>query len=170
MEHKAFAFDYDGFERELRPLLQGALVSESPESLVAFIKRDLARFCDPYEGDQLQDDWENLVEAKDVHQYGDFALTKYYNPAADIGLGSEWEEIRVVVERELGTSASVLGRTLAAQGRVFDPGKMGSYFQSRLDIERNIAQLERLDEPRLKPLAMMLDKARAARTGLYVTF
>ncbi len=170
MEHKAFVFEFNGFQRELRPLLEGALASDNPASLIAFIKADLWSFRDPYEGDPVADDWEVLMEIKDVHQYGDFALTKYYDPGADIGLGWEWEEIRLVLERELGTSAAVLGHPIAAQGRVFDPGKMGSYFQSERDVQRNLAQIEGLEEPRLNPLVRLLKKAKAEEAGLYVTF
>ncbi|MFB3906747.1 MAG: hypothetical protein ACE15E_25210 [Acidobacteriota bacterium] len=170
MEHKAFVFDYDGFQRELRPLLERALASENPDSLIAFIKADLQSFRDPYEGDRLEDDWEDVMETKDVHQYGDFALTKYYDPGADIGLGREWEEIGQVLEMKLGTRVPVLGHPITAHGRVFDPGKMGSYFQSEQDIQHNLAQIEELEEPRLSPLVTLLKRARAEQTGLYVTF
>jgi len=170
MEHKAFAFDYAGFQRELLPLLAKALANDSSQALIAFIKAEPASFRDPYEGEPLEDNWESLMETNDIHQYGDVALTKYYNPGADIGLGSKWEAIRLVLENELGTSAPVLGYPIAAEGRVFDPGKSGSYFQSEQDVQVHLARLERLEEPRLEPLVTLLNKARAQETGLYVTF
>ncbi len=170
MEHKAFVFRYDEFERELRPLLEDALARDSVEGLVAFIKADPASFRDPYEGDPLTDNWEDLLETKDVHQYGDFALTKYYNPSADIGLGQSWVTTQELLERNLGTSAPVLGRAIEFRDRVFDPGKMGSYFQSEQDVRHNLAAVEGMAGRDLESLAALLRKAADDGAGLYVTF
>jgi hypothetical protein len=170
MEHKAFTFRYSECERELLPLLQGALVSSDPQPLVAFIEAARASLRDPYEGEPLGDDWQDLLETKDVHQYGDFALTKYYDPTADIGLGRAWEEIQRVLESELGGSSAILGRPVGTTGAVFDPGKMGSYFQSETDVRRNLAAIESANESRLEPVAVLLRRALYQGAGLYVTF
>lgn len=170
MEHKAFVFRHRDFERELRPLLEEALASGSPDRLIVFIKANPDNFRDPYEGEPLGEDWEDQIETKDVHQYGDFALTKYYDPSADIGLGRKWEEVQRALESELGTSAAILGQPVGTQDRFFDPGKMGSYFQSEDDVRRNLTQLEHAGRQALEPAVALLRRAAGEGAGLYVTF
>src|SRR5256885_898845 len=80
MEHKAFLFAYDSFNAELRPVLEHALRSRDYGPLVSFISDNLADLRDPYEGRPLGADWEAMIETHDAHQYGDFSLTKYYDP------------------------------------------------------------------------------------------
>ena len=74
MEHKAFIFDYGQFERELLPVLHDALASGECRALISFIRRNIDSLTDPSEGEPLTDDWEGMIEMKDAHQYGDFAL------------------------------------------------------------------------------------------------
>src|SRR5690349_15161787 len=93
MEHKAFVFDWESFLQELSELLFSALVSDDTTRLKAWINSNVADLKDPYEGEPLTKDWEDTLDVKDAHQYGDFALTKYYDPARDIGLGHEWQII-----------------------------------------------------------------------------
>ena len=55
---------------------RNALRSGDCGQLVEFIELERAELTDPYEGEPLPPDWEQLLEQKDTHQYGDFALTK----------------------------------------------------------------------------------------------
>lgn len=175
-EHKAFAFDYRSFIGELKPLLEKALAENDIDSLKSFIDENLPLLKDPYEGNSLDDSWEDMIEAKEVHQYGDFAITKYYDPAADIGLGYEWENIQKLLLKESPSLASnVLGFPIGIAPNYFDPGKMGSYFQTPELVKNNIEVLCKLLEEKgaevskLFPLFEMLKKIELDE-GLYITF
>jgi hypothetical protein len=175
MEHKAFLFNYDSFQRELRPILEDALLTGDCGALVSFINANLGDLRDPYEGEPLGTDWESLIETQDAHQYGDFALTKYYDPTADIGLGAAWEIVQELIANDPTlTESPILGSTVGPKDDPFDPGKMGSYFQSANQVRDhhryllNRAKKERSDE--LSRAIQMLEEAAKAETGLYVTF
>src|SRR5215468_5200920 len=155
MSHKAFVFDYEAFESQLRAILERALRTRDVGEIRAFIMANRAALRDPYEGEPLGADWEDLLERKDVDEYGDFALTRYYDPTRDIGLGDDWHE---VPER------MILGVPLVVEGRAFDPGKQGSYFQPPALVQ---AHLQALGAD-LEPVRKMLEAA--AGKGLYVTF
>ncbi|MBD2740414.1 hypothetical protein [Coleofasciculus sp. FACHB-1120] len=133
MEHKAFVFDYDSFIYELSNILRNALLTNNNEKLVSFIKQNINSLKDPYEGEALNTSWETMVEPKDPHQYGDFALMKFYDPQDDIGLGAmwEWENIQKIFKKECGKNSVILGTPFGSKDNYFDPGKMGSYFQSK---------------------------------------
>lgn len=174
-EHKAFLFDSNSFENDLRPVLERALLSGDPTGLVGFIIRNLKKLRDPYEGQPLGLEWESMIETKDSHQYGDFALTKYYDPTADIGIGLEWESIQDVISKDpLLIESPILGATVGSHLDPFDPGKLGSYFQSVSQVQKNyiyLCSMAGKDERHRLGLAIdMLKKAADAQTGLYVTF
>lgn len=175
MEHKAFVFDFEAFDRELRPILEAALHSGDPAGAVAFIAANLHDLLDPYEGEPLPDDWESTIEVPDVHQYGDFALTKYYDPAADIGLGAEWMDLqdRLAASPD-GVESPLLGFVIGPRHAPFDPGKMGSYFRSAAQVRRDLELLSTPaeigeDANRLR-CGRMLEQAVQVGKGLYVTF
>jgi hypothetical protein len=163
--------------KELWSLLQDALASGRSDDLIGFIEKNLTALHDPYEGNPLDDSWRELLEVKDAHQYGDFALTKFYNPADDIGLGQTWESVEELLDRETGKGPSlILGSPLGPTNNYFDPGKMGSYFQSEADVHRNLELIKELLKrkpelsDRLHETLMMLTQAVDARKGLYVPF
>ncbi len=175
MDHKAFLFDYDSFERELRGILEDALRSGDNSGLVAFINANLGDLRDPYEGEPLGADWVAMIETQDPHQYGDFALTKYYNPTADIGLGVAWESLQELIASDpLLTESPVLGSTIGPKNNLFDPGKMGSYFQNAQQVRQSLryvlglAKKEQVKD--LDRAIQMLQEAADASTGLYITF
>jgi hypothetical protein len=172
MRHKAFLFDYEQFERELLPTLEASLKTQEITSLRSFITSNLDALSDPYEGDLLDDNWEGMVEPRDVHQYGDFALTKYYDPCSDIGLGDVWEGVQQFMAADLTSALSpILGRVIGPETSPFDPGKMGSYFQSGQEARRNYERLNALPGgPGLDDAIAMLKRAVESRQGLYVTF
>jgi hypothetical protein len=75
MHHEGDAFDWRALGRdELHGLLVGALQTGDPSGLVADVGRPGAHRPD-------------LPEGRDAHEYGDFALTPFEDPAAGFGLG-----------------------------------------------------------------------------------
>src|SRR5262245_24530781 len=173
MEHKAYLFDYESFSRELKGILEAAIQTHDPAALVSFIRVNVGNLRDPYEGKPLERDWESLIETRDAHQYGDFALTKYYDPLVEIGLGTDWNSVQelIALDRTL-TESPILGSTIGPPDEPFDPGKMGSYFQTDRQVgESHEYLLKRAEQRRLESLASaieMLQKALQAGTGLYV--
>jgi hypothetical protein len=175
MQHKAFLFDYAAFDRELRPLLEGALYSGSTRELLSFLESNLHRLRDPYEGEPLNAEWHTLIQTPDIHHYGDFALTKYYDPTADIGLGTAWEEVQESLARDSRLATSpILGRTVGPDNDPLDPGKMGAYFQSPELVHANWLYLSHFAKKHpsdsLNKAVQMLHQATQAKKGLFVTF
>jgi len=176
MRHHAYLLDDAGFEAALRPVLLRALSDGGTGELVAFIRQHRAELTDPYEGQPLGEDWEAQVEVRDSHQYGDFALTRYYRVAEDRGVGEQWRFVAEVLQHVVGTEVMLLGTPLGPRANVFNPGKLGAYFQTPAEAARNLLLLKAAirktpsaEEP-LAPLLSLLKEAVAARKGLYITF
>lgn len=179
MEHKAFVFNCEGFERELKGILEEELHTDSYLRLREFILKNIDHIKDPYEGNILDEDWELMIENDDPHQYGDFALTKYYEPLDDIGIGMNWEKLQDIVGGlAIEGESPILGTTVGSSDNPFDPGKMGAYFQSLSKVKQNLKFLNELKkegadrdiEVELKTSIKMLKAANEAKKGLYVTF
>lgn len=178
LEHKAFIFDFDTFDRELRPLLESSLHSGDIEPLRCFIVSNKKFLVDPYEGDSLDDDWEDMIEDKDAHQYGDFALTKYYFPKDDQGVGGKWVELQEIISNRGKLNISpFLGAPVGIDGEFFDPGKIGSYFQTTNEVIESLKKIREvkgelkddlLEE--LKRYEGCLNQAAFDKKGVYVTF
>ncbi len=167
MDHRAFVLDHRGFTAELRPTLEVALSSEDPAPLRAFILANLPHITDPNEGAPLPGDWEQKLENGDVHEYGDYALTKFYDVVDDIGLGDLWAQLDEALDAQ--HRPLLLGSAIGGAAP-FDPGRMGAYFQSPKDVARAfdlLAALRPQTDAPSKALAM-LNSAREA--GLYVSF
>lgn len=177
-EHKAFVFDVDSFSRELKPLLEEGLRSDKIDQLRDFIVSNKQSLVDPYEGFALENNWEEMLESKDVHQYGDFALTKYYSPTEDKGLGSWWGTVQKLCFNEGELSFSpFLGVPLGVGGQFFDPGKMGSYFQTKHEVSESLNKVLQVmgkipDDAfeAVREFKEMLEQAIAEKKGLYITF
>jgi hypothetical protein len=170
MEHKAYVFDYAAFERELRPILEQALTTSDCRGLVAFIEANHDELTDPYEGEPLGDGWLDLVETADAHQYGDFALTKYYDVLEDCGLGGNWTEAQDAAPVTTAGNSPLLGHTVGPAETPFDPGKQGSYFQGPSELaESKDIVVRGARAPWRGAVVAMLDEALAAGKGLYVT-
>lgn len=170
LDHKALVFDYRRFNVELAPLLYRALLERSSDELREFVNSDLGSFSDPYEGEPLARDWEAQLEFGNEHEVGDFALTRFYSPALNLGLGSEWLD----VDRELrslgdGLGLTLLGTPFGPPENLFDPGRTGSYFQSPEDVVRNLSDLRRARRTSAVERAEAILK-KAEGHGLYVTF
>jgi hypothetical protein len=176
MEHKAFVFDWEAFTGELSKILENALLTNNSEQLVSFIKDNLEFIKDPCEGEPLDSEWEAGMELDDVHQWGDLALTKFYNPQDDIGLGYGWENAQNLILEEGGKDCALLGSPFGPSQNYFDAGKMGSYFQSASQVQEILQWLEELQQkkpalfPVLNDALKMLQKAAAVNKGIYVTF
>ena len=170
MEHKAYVFDYDRFHTELAPVLWGALETGNIGKLKRFTDKNRDRLTDPWEGQPLAKDW---VAPDDVHELGDYALTAYYDPTADVGLGEEWERAqRRVLKRIPGEEdAVVLGYPFGPDDAAFDPGRMGSFFRSAESARQHLGAVLAADAPnKLAAVETMLRRAVDAGQGLYVTF
>jgi hypothetical protein len=176
MEHKAFVFDYNAFANELSNTLEAALMSNNTEKLVSFIAQNLDSLKDPYEGEPLDNNWQSMLEIDDPHQCGDFAITKFYEPQNDIGLGYSWENIQNLLKEEFGIPVIILGIPFGTINNYFDPGKMGAYFQSHTLVKDNLNSIKDLLEQKpkyfsdLEGVIKIFQKAIAKNHGLYVTF
>jgi len=176
LAHRAFAFDEHAFASELRPLLLRALETGEGAPLRAFIDANLNVLVDPYEGEPLTKGWADLLEAGDVQELGDFALTKYYDGDLDIGLDVDWEAIGELLEKSGLSPNMALGSPLGPEEKPFDPAREGAYFQTAGEVSSAVAELAALLQANpslateLLPLQGMLQECARTRRGLYVTF
>jgi hypothetical protein len=170
MEHKAFVFDYGRFQAELAPILFRALENDSMDDLIVFIRQHQAEIRTPDEGDPLEAGWEKRFVEEGLDRVGAVALTRYYDPLKDIGLDYDWQELG----RLFPDDNEVLGVPFGPPLHLFDPGKMGSWFQSPEMVRkhevlaRDVAA--RLPQSDLRRCIAMFQKAREKAGGLYVTF
>ncbi|MEI8197241.1 MAG: hypothetical protein WCI73_15190, partial [Phycisphaerae bacterium] len=126
--HKAFVFDWRQFNAELAKPLAESLRDGNTKRLIAFGERHLRLLRDPYEGLMLPTNWGEQLSEADIQEVADYVLTKFYNPTEDGGIGDAWLDIEVQLhadERE-----ALLGMPFGEKTHVFDPGRMGSYFQN----------------------------------------
>jgi hypothetical protein len=63
-----------------------------------------------------------------------------------------------------------LGKPLGSAGVVFDPGRVGSYFQSPEFVRQSVRLLQRCPQSELRGFHELLSRAAVAGRGLYVTF
>ena len=176
-DHKAFIFDYDRFEIELKTILENAIDTDRCQSLENYIAVNLDWLRDPDEGEQLSEGWKKLFDVRaDPFQYGDFALTRFYDPTEDIGLGHNWSELDNLLLAELQDSSCLRGLPLGKDGNYFDPGKMGSYFQSlslaiyNISIITGIIDSQPAYSQIIQPAIDMYERVIFVKKGLYITF
>jgi hypothetical protein len=168
MEHKAFAFDWIKFECELLRTVVKSLVKNDRQLLECFVDSQRDKLTDPYEGNSLSRSWRDQLQVGDVQELADFAITKYYRPSDDIGLGSKWTCIADVLA--VAPRKALLGECVGPQERVFDPGRMGSYFQSPLQLNKSFLVLKETHFLELSGYCNALEECTARQLGLYVTF
>jgi hypothetical protein len=161
MEHKAFDFYWNLFEKELLPILQIALNRKDSELLINFIKLNLEYISDPYEGAPLVDDWHDELTLLPIQDIADYALTKYYSVENQLGLGDSWIDISDNLSKK--EVDALLGHAFDN----FDPGCYGSYFQSIDELKRNSALLSKVKNPIIESY---IDDLSKVSKGLYVTF
>ncbi len=145
-------------------MLSRALQKNETQELISFIARHPGACRNPYSGAALSADWGTELEVGDAQELADFALTKYYDPTEDNGLGGEWSSI----EEELPSSskAALLGTSVP----LFDPGRQGSYFQTASQAEISARLLSTISNPVLSLYQALLSRAATKGSGVYVTF
>ena len=168
MCHKAYVLDYEGFAVELRPLLEKSLESNEVLGLIAFVDAQKEHLTWPWEATQLPHTWKDDLEQSDVQEVGDIALTKYYGADDDCGIQEHWRDVheRLPVDAQ----QALLGEQLGRSGAVFDPGRMGSYFQCPAVVRQSASILNQVAWPELTSFRELLSQAAAGGKGLYVTF
>ena len=177
LAHKAFLFDGISFANELKPIIEAGLISRDVAKVRDFISDNLQCLVDPYEGEPLGADWETMIETPDIHQYGDFALTKYYSPILDRGVGASWENIQQILRTKKIPSWVLLGSPVGVGESFFDPGKAGSYFQMPEEVEKSVEELQSVprgyfgwDASSFEQFKELLIEASNKGMGVYVTF
>jgi hypothetical protein len=168
MEHKAYAFDWSRFEIDLLPLLVEALIRDDTEVLEAFIDRSLAELTDPYEGEPLSLDWRDTLGNRDVHEFGDYALTRFYNPADNWGIGYAWARLSDRLPE--AAANALLGFAVGPMENLFDPGRYGSYFQNPRRVRESLEVLQPHACSELARYLALLERCVAEQLGVYVTF
>lgn len=168
ISHKAFAFDWNGFDATLRPVLEDALRAEETVGLVQWIEVHRGGLTDPYEGEALGEDWRSSLQAGDVQEFGDFALTKFYRVHDDFGLGSAWLHVTDVINESAGLA--LLGRSVGPPESPFNPGRLGSYFQRPDDVPRSWRALGEVELPSVATMVALLQRCSSVGLGVYITF
>lgn len=175
MNHKAYVFKYNEFNIELLPVLVNSLRENNSEKLIHFINNNVDYLTNIYNYDSLNPDWASEFNQEDVQICGDIALTKYYDLSDDLGLGGEWDFIFDTLKNcGLDAQKLTLGSVIGDKEK-FDPGLMGSFFQSTEDILFNKEIIKNYSE-RNKYLDIFTDlenifnTAYSNKSGLYITF
>jgi hypothetical protein len=168
LDHKAFLFDWDRFQDELAPLLTQALQTGDGTHLSSFIESNRSHCQSPYDGEALSADWQSEGEFESVQELADIALSKYYDPNASFGLGSDWQALTESLSQEQQTA--LLGTPLGRAPHLFDPGLQGSYFQTPATVHQSLHCLADQEQTQLVTFCEQLAAAVAQGKGLYVTF
>ncbi|WP_026503736.1 hypothetical protein [Butyrivibrio sp. NC3005] len=163
IEHRAFLFDTDLFDRECRDLILNSGVKDEPGTVKKFVEDNSKRIKSPYWGDDIDQDWEDEMETKDVQEYADFAMTAYYNPSDDIGLEEQWDIVLEALNR-LGfeqAQEAVLGKTVSKDGFTLDPGRCGFGILTAEEVSKIFYKLKELepkiDKADIEEMDLMLD-------------
>jgi hypothetical protein len=162
--HKAFVFDEAAFRRDLAPLLD----RHDDTALEHFIDDHRGRLRSPRTGAALEQGWRDDTAYDGFGRRAALALTAYYDPTANIGLGSAASKCRFGLI------------DLYPEGRVFvGGGALGTpegHYQSASYVAESVAILERLraDFPLkaeiIDPVLTMLGAAAQAQQGLFLLF
>jgi hypothetical protein len=160
--HKAFVFDEAAFRRDLAPILD----RHDDTALEHFISDQRARLRNPRNGVHIESDWRDDAAFDGFGRRATLALTAYYDPTANIGLGSAASKCRFGLI------------DLYPEGRVFVGGGVlevvGGVFQSAEYVVESVGILEtlRADFPLkieiIDPVLGMLHAAASAGQGLYI--
>jgi hypothetical protein len=130
IDHKAYRFRHNEFQRELAEVLYRALDTEDPGPLGAFIRRFRESLTDPATEAPLSVDWEQEYGPdRDVQQYADLALTRYYDLNENLGLSYGFDALEAYLRSTaLAQHAArlICGTLFGPKGRRLDPGRMGT--------------------------------------------
>lgn len=131
MEHKAFLFNTAEFTKQLSTIIITAGTTNNEKSLVCFINENLNKLKSPYSGEKLNIEWKEELEAKDIQELADFAMTKYYNADDELGLSYLWDQFLKSFDKlqlNYNPEYYVIGKPLESKQFVLDPGRMGLGF------------------------------------------
>jgi hypothetical protein len=162
--HKAFEFNWPAFSDEMLPWLSEALAADDCERLSAFVDANVSACRNPYDEEPLPLNWREMLEVGDAQELADFALTKYYDPTDDHGLGDAWMELDGALPSDM--RAALLGQAIAQ----FDPGRQGSYFLAPADAMKSGELLQNSQVPSLLEFGSFVTQASRRGHGVYVTF
>lgn len=161
MQHRAFEFNWNAFRLEILDTLQDLESEGVVKRLSEFIDNNIESLTDPYEGEPLDKDWRDLLETGEVIELADFALTKYYDVNSDFGLADLWLSVEGNLSKQ--AKSALLGQSIDG----FDPGCMGSYFQSGDQLQQSVSVLSRECSDMFPDF---LSELKCKSKGLYVTF
>jgi hypothetical protein len=98
-------------------------------ALTAFVETNLDQLSLPWTAEPVDAGWRDEIDSNDPHQMGDLALTAFYDPGDDLGLGPEWlSSMKEEPDYEMlddHAQVLVLGQPFGPSSNLFDPGKMG---------------------------------------------
>lgn len=167
IQHRAFDFDWAAFSTQLQGTLEFALQHDDATVLRPFIDANCSRLIDPDAWEPIGANWTTKHKA-DTQSLADIALTKFYDPTNDNGIGHMWPRLGETLSAEC--QIALLGSPIGAGDQQFDPGRMGSYFQTSDVIVQSIAILADCADPTLTEYRAFLKSCMANRHGVYVTF
>jgi hypothetical protein len=166
LNHKAFAFDWCAFQRHLAPILYDALSSNSISELTGFIEHHHSELNDPHFGHPLPEDWQSCMKNCDAQVYGEYALTLYYSPTNDFGVGDSWRSFST----DSDLQNAMRGEPFGPLHNHFDPSGLGSYFQTPDDFVSSLRILTRHRKNELIRFIDLIERCGVEGLGIYVTF
>lgn len=140
-----------------------------PPYELRYIEAHREQIKDPNEGYPIPSNWQTTLLNGDVQELADFALTRFYDPAADGGLGETWLIAEGAIPEQ--DRSALLGTPIGHPDHEFDPGRQGSYFQTPEQVTESLRRLERCGhEIELESYIQLLQRCSDQGLGVYVTF
>ncbi len=152
IDHKAYLFRHDAFQREFADLLNHSLQTADVDPLREFINRHRESLTDRATEGPLGENWEeDCGEEPDVQVYADLALTKYYNLTDELGLSYGFDALAAYLATvpQLAPVADCLicGYLFGPQGRRLDTGSMGTGLLSADEVAKFAELLTTVEWP-----------------------
>ena len=171
MEHKAFGFRWNSFREALLPRFYLYLEGRVDE-VADFARAEAGDLFDPYEGMPLRVEQVNEALVRGEHDFiAEAALTAFYAPSEDVGVGYEYLDVHSRLEALGANYAGLLhGSTLSHAGKLFDPGKMGTFFCDLDEAESKSRLVSTIQDANLRRLLEPMAEAGLAAGGLFITF
>jgi hypothetical protein len=131
IDHKAYLFRHDAFQKELADLLHRSLQTAEVGPLREFIDCHRKHLMDRGTDESLGENWEDEYGAEsDVQVYADLALSKYFDLTEDLGFSYGFDALGAYLATvpPLAPVADCLicGNLFGPAGRRLDTGSMGT--------------------------------------------
>ena len=187
MIHKAYEFDWEIFSTELLDIIEVAFKQQKITAIEEFIDSNYEKLTNMWDEEPLKkdwlagkNDWRTGFSVKDqtgneysieqlILNYADVALTKYYDYVdGDNGIADDWCRYNDALNPE--QKHALLGDVIKVNGLEFDPGGMGTYFQSREQALKSYEILKGLSYEELSAYVQLLAKVVENGKGVLVTF